>query len=339
MELEQVEGRGLARRRVLGLLGLTAVALATGQAAAGASTAGRAPATLDLASNPASAAARWGGAVPFRRGRAMFGSYLSLHGRTLTQSLALRRRQLGRDQRIVHLYYPWSDYFPAAHPEVPADAVLMISWKGTKLSKITSGARDHHIAKMARLMADMKRPILLRWGWEMNGNWFSWDGVHNGKKPSAYIKAWRRMHRIFRQQGATNVAWVWAPNWNSGPDVSWNKFHHYYPGDAYVDWVGVSGYNFSKESPKRLFSPIVKAYGKRKPIMLAETAAIGHGSHTKARWIRKLSKYVSATPSIGAVVWFDTDTQRGTRRNFRPDTDAEALAAYRAMVRKPRFSG
>ncbi|BFU45050.1 glycoside hydrolase family 26 protein [Krasilnikovia sp. MM14-A1004] len=338
MELEQEEGRGLARRRVLGLLGLSALAVATGRAVAGASTPAGATTALDLASNSATAAA-WGGAVRYRRGRAMVGSYLSLHGRTLTQSLALRRRQLGRDQRIVHLYYPWSDYYPAAHPEVPAEAVLMISWKGTRLSRINSGASDHHIAKMARLMADMKRPILLRWGWEMNGNWFAWDGVHNAKKPALYIKAWRRMHRIFRQQGATNVAWVWAPNWNSGPDVSWNKFQHYYPGDAYVDWVGVSGYNFSKESPKTLFSPIVKAYGKRKPIILAETAAVGHGPHTKARWIKKFAKYVSATPSIGAVVWFDTDTQKGTRRNFRPDTDAESLAAYRAMVRSSRFSG
>jgi len=320
-------GTGLARRQLLTL------ALAV-PAAYSLTRAGTAPVQV-----PVSATAAWGGPVRFRPGRAMLGSYLSLHGRTLTQSLALRHRQLGRDQRIVHKYYPWSGYTPAAEPDVPADAVLMVSWHGTTYHRITGGGSDRTIAAMATRLAGMKRPILLRWGWEMNGNWFAWDGTHNGRKPAGYIKAWQRMHRIFHQHGATNVAWVWGPNWNSGPNVSWNKFQHYYPGDAYVDWVGVSGYNFARESPKKLFSPIVKAYGKRKPIILAETAAVSHGPHTKARWIKKLSAYVVKTPSIGAVVWFDTDTQKGAAHNFRPDSSAETLAAYRKMARKSRFSG
>ncbi|MEV0900152.1 glycosyl hydrolase [Actinoplanes sp. NPDC049802] len=314
---------GATRRRVLSLLTMAvpAVALSGGIV------------------TPAEAAAPRGGAVPYRRGKALLGSYLSLRGRTLTESLALRRRQLGREQRILHRYYPWSGYAPVSEPEVPAGAVLMVSWDGTTHKRITSGKSDRDIALMATRLAGMKRPIMLRWAWEMNGNWFPWDGAHNGRKPSGYIKSWRRIHRIFRQEGATNVAWVWAPNWNSGPNVSWNRFQNYYPGDDYVDWVGVSGYNFSRESPRTLFSPIVAAYGKRKPIVLAETAAIGHGRNTKAPWIRKLSAYVEDTPSIGAVVWFDTDKQKGTSRNFRPDSDAEALAAYRKMVRKTRFSG
>ncbi|MET0424506.1 MAG: glycosyl hydrolase [Actinoplanes sp.] len=316
MDFDQVIGR----RTVLTTLGLAV------------------PAAVLLPGEAAEAATR-GGPVPYRSGKALLGSYLSLRGRTLPQSLALRKKQLGRDQRIIHRYYPWSGYAPVAEPDVPGSAVLMVSWHGTTYQRITSGASDKNIALMANRLAGLKRPVLLRYGWEMNGNWFAWDGAHNGKKPAGFITSWRRLHRIFAEEGATNVAWVWSPNWNSGPDVAWNKFQHYYPGDAYVDWVGVSGYNFSSESPKTLFSPIVKAYGKRKPIMLAETAAINHGKHSKARWIKKLSSYVSATPSIGAVVWFDTDQQKGTSRNFRPDTDAEALAAYRAMVRRTRFSG
>lgn len=311
---------GLARRQMLRMLSLTVPAIA-------------------LAPEAAQAAAPKGGAVPFRAGKALLGSYLSLRGRTLPQSLALRRKQLGREQRIIHRYYPWSGYAPVSEPDVPASAVLMVSWHGTTYQRITSGKSDKNIALMATRLAGMKRPVMLRWGWEMNGNWFAWDGSHNGKKPAGFITSWRRMHRIFRENGASNVAWVWSPNWNSGPDVSWNRFQRYYPGDAYVDWVGVSGYNFDKESPRTLFTPIVSAYGKRKPIVLAETAAIEHGGSSKAKWMKKLSAYVEATPSIGAVVWFDTDNQKGTSRNFRPDTDKAALAAYRSMVRKARFSG
>jgi hypothetical protein len=316
-----VEGNGLTRRRMLSLPALAAAAVALTPSA------------------EAQAATNWGGPVRFEPGKAMLGSYLALQGRTLTQSLALRQKQLGRGQRIVHKYYPWSGYYPSAEPDVPDSSVLMMSWHGTTYARINDGSSDRTIAAMATALAAMRRPILLRWGWEMNGNWFAWDGTHNGKKPSGYIKAWQRMHRIFRAHGATNVAWVWGPNWNSGPDVGWNHFQHYYPGDAYVDWVGVSGYNFAGETPHTLFTPIVQAYGRHKPIMLAETAAVSHGRHTKAAWISKLSSYVAGTPSVGAVVWFDTDIQKGVKHNFRPDTDAETLAAYRAMAGTRRFAG
>lgn len=279
-----------------------------------------------------------GGAVPAQTGKAMFGSYLALSGLSLKQSLALRRRQLGREQRIVHVFYPWDGYIPSAEPAVAASSTLMVSWHGTAYRKILDGSSDRNIARVARKLAGMKRPILLRWGWEMNGDWFGWDGSHNGDDPAAYAKAWRRLHRIFREQGAGNVAWVWSPNWNSSPDTAWNRFQRYYPGDEYVDWVGVSGYDFFGESPRTLFSAVVAAYGGRKPIILSETAAVEQGG-SKAAWIRKLASWVADTPAVGAVVWFDTDTQEDSEHNFRPDTDRAALAAYRAMARSSRFSG
>jgi hypothetical protein len=280
-----------------------------------------------------------GGPVPFRAGAAMMGSYLALGGKSLKQSLALRRKQLGREQRIVHVFYPWNGYVPRSEPDVARSSTLMVSWHGAEYAGINNGSSDRNIVSMAKKLKGMKRPILLRWGWEMNGDWFEWGGANNGQDPAGYAKAWKRMHRIFREQGADNVAWVWSPNWNSGPNASWNKMQRYYPGDDYVDWVGVSGYDFYSESPKTLFTPVVRAYGERKPIIFSETAAVEHGGRSKAEWVRKLAAYVKATPEIGAVVWFDTDTQDDTNHNFRPDTDSATLAAYRAMVRSSRFAG
>jgi hypothetical protein len=114
---------------------------------------------------------------------------------------------------------------------------------------------------------------------------------------------------------------------------------HYYPGDDYVDWVGVSGYPFYSESPTTLFDPVCDAYGARKPIIISETAAVPVGSNTKAKWIKKLSAWAQDTPSLGALVWFDTDVQDGTSINFRPDTDADALAAYKSLANNARFAG
>ena len=279
-----------------------------------------------------------GGPVPAKSGHAMAGSYLALSGRSLTQSLALRRSQLGREQKIVHLFHGWGERMPTSVPEI-GRSTLMISWHGTRIASVNNGSQDDVIRSAAARLAGYGKPMLLRWAWEMNGDWFEWDGTHNGKDPAAYAKAYRRIHKIFRDNGADNVAFVWSPNWNSGPDVRWNRMERYYPGDAYVDWVGVSGYNFYSESPSTLFKHVVSAYGRKKPIMLAETAAIEHGGASKANWINALSAYVKRTPEIGAVVWFDTDVQHDSEHNFRFDTTSAALAAYRAMVRSSRLSG
>jgi beta-mannanase len=173
----------------------------------------------------------------------------------------------------------------------------------------------------------------------MNGDWYAWGAAKNGEDAGGYVESWRRLHRIFADEGAGNVSWVWSPNWNDSPDEAWNDMQEYYPGDAYVDWVGVSGYNFYRESPSTLFKHVVAAYGGKKPIMLSETAAIDHGGRSKADWIEDLSAYVRRTPAVGAVVWFDTDVQEDSKHNFRFDTSGASLAAYRAMARSSRFSG
>ncbi|BFU43487.1 hypothetical protein KRMM14A1004_17240 [Krasilnikovia sp. MM14-A1004] len=273
--------------------------------------------------------------MPFAPGKVKLGAYLSLSGKSLSQSISLRRGQLGRNQRIVHAFYGFGERIQ--RPSI-GDSTLLASWHGVPYSRINGGGSDKLIASAARDLRGHNRPVLLRWGWEMNGDWFEWGGANNGQDTAGYIRAWRRMHDIFRREGADNVAWVWSPNWNSGPNTSWNKMQRYYPGDAYVDWVGVSGYNFYQESPRTLFKPVVSAYGGKKPIIVTETAAIDHGGNSKAAWIADLSAYVKSTPQIGGLVWFDTDTHDAPH-NFRIDTSGSSLAAYKAMARSSRFAG
>ncbi|WP_305783886.1 glycoside hydrolase family 26 protein [Symbioplanes lichenis] len=278
-----------------------------------------------------------GGPVSPTAGKVMLGSYLSLSGRSQSESLALRRSQLGRDQRIVHQFWAWDEKLPRTRAGVPSDSTLMISWHAPAWSRITGGGSDQLIAAAARNLGAQGKPLLVRWAWEMNGDWFEWGGANNGKDPGAYVTAWRRIHRIFAEEGADNVSWVWSPNWNDSPAVSWNKMRNYYPGDDYVDWVGVSGYDFYQEKPSTLFDPIVGSYGAKKPIIVSETAAIDFGGSTKADWTDDLNAYARRTPEISALVWFDTDTHNDT--NFRIDSTPGALAAYRRMARNSHFEG
>ena len=127
-------------------------------------------------------------------------------------------------------------------------------------------------------------------------NWSAWSGTNNdsyGRHDGAakYIRAWRRIHDIFEREGATNVSWVWAPNGESIPDVYWNRVSAFYPGDRYVDWVGLSAYNFGTtrywshwSSFAEIVRPIYRAYSARKPIMVAETASTTNGGN-QSRWI------------------------------------------------------
>jgi hypothetical protein len=277
--------------------------------------------------------------VPFKPDRAMLGAYLDLSGMTFSQALALRRRQLGRGEKIIHLFYGFGDRLPSSLGNLPAGAVPLISWRGAPYDNILGGRSDGLIRAAARNLAALRKPVFLRWGWEMNGDWYPWAGPNNGDNPQGYVDCWRRLHRIFAQQGARNVAWVWSINWNNRPPVATNRFQLYYPGDGYVDWVGLSGYNLSHEYPQTLYDPLYDAYSSRKPVFVTEVGAADFGGITKGDFIRKFAAYVASRPAIGAVAWFDTDTHKNAPYNWRIDANADSLAAYKAMASSARFAG
>ena len=338
----------ITRRRLLGLAGIAAVPAATIAGWQGRPKSGTAEATPrhepSGSSSPTPSATpkvvtRGGGPVPFVPGKIMLGAYLDLEGKTFAQALALRRQQLGRDERIVHVFYAWTDTLPQSIASMPAGAIPMISWRGTTYADILDGGSDALIARAARRLAGFARPVLLRWAWEMNGDWYAWGGVKNPEHSAGFVKCWQRIHRIFADQGATNVSWVWSPNWDSATGESWNQIQDYYPGDQYVDWVGMSGYNLHRETPAGLYDAVYTLYSARKPIMITEAGSVDRGGTTKGDWITTFAQWAGERPGVGAVTWFDTDTHPGYAEKWRIDTDAASLAAYKAMAVSPRFSG
>jgi beta-mannanase len=76
----------------------------------------------------------------------------------------------------------------------------------------------------------------------MNGDWFPWDEGVNGNTPGQFVQAWRHVHDIASAVGATNVTWVWCPN-----VTPINNLGEFYPGDAYVDWTCLDGYNWGTD--------------------------------------------------------------------------------------------
>jgi hypothetical protein len=270
--------------------------------------------------------------------KVMLGSYLGLAGKKGPESYALRRQQLGRDPRIVHLYYDWGP-LPDTFSTPSQNGVVLLSWGGTDYKTINSGSADAMLGRSADAIVRYGKPIFIRWAWEMNGDWFPWGGPKNGNNPDGYIAAWRHIHDLFVAHGASNVAWVWSPNAGSVPDEPRNQINRYYPGDAFVDWVGISGYLGASEDPETLFGFINKTYGPRKPIMIGETGALEKGGSVKADWINELAAWIKEHPPIAALVWFDTDDDHGDGKNWRIDSSAASLAAYKKLADDPYFQG
>jgi hypothetical protein len=277
---------------------------------------------------------------------AYLGIYSELPGDTAAQSVSGREQQLGRKFAIDSHYYNWTDNFPgtAEKSDAAAGRIPMITWWGTTLSSISNGSEDTLIKSRAAAIKAFGKPVFLRWGAEMNGNWFAWSGPSNGNNPAAFVAAWKHIHDVFAAAGVTNVSWVWAPNADSKPGgtdtTSWNNWRHYYPGDNYVDWVGIDGYNwgsvYSWQSPQSIFGPVYGDYASKKPIMIAETSSVESGG-SKAGWISSLQSWMSAHPAAAALIWFDTNTS-STGIDWRIDSSTSSMNAFKTLAHSKFFA-
>jgi hypothetical protein len=197
------------------------------------------------------------------------------------------------------------------------------------------------IRARARRVKSFGHRIFLSWGYEMNGDWNSWSGIHNNSPgstngPAKYVAAWRRIHRIFTKVGATNVTWVWTPNFEDIPSAGWNHYTKYYPGDAYVDWVGVDGYNWgtirswSRWTPfAAMFRSVYRDYARRMPIMVVETGSAEKGGN-KAAWTAGMWTALQYQyPRIKALVW----TECGP--DWKVESSSSSVGSFRRMSGSP----
>jgi beta-mannanase len=212
-------------------------------------------------------------------------------------------------------------------------------WSGPtiSLSDIAVGRYDSYLRKAADLARSLPFEVMIRFGHEMNGDWYQWSG-----HPSAYRDAWRRIVTVFRREGATNVEWVWSPNVNLGS----YPFAKYFPGDSWVDYVALDGYNWGKagvgtnqwQTLSQVFSSSYKRITQisRKPVIIAETSSSEIGGD-KATWIRDglLRAIPQQFPRVRTVVWFN----RSMEEDWRLESSQASLQAYRDVVSNSLYGG
>ena len=253
--------------------------------------------------------------------------------------LESKESQIGRKFAIHLGYFDWSlDYTSFARTDIAAGRIPYVTvepWN-TTLDAISSGSQDTTIQSRATGIKGLNGKVLLRFAHEMNGNWYPWDGFHNGASDSAppkYIAAYRHVHDVFAAAGVTNVLWVFCPNVDSVPSDSWNQWANYYPGDTYVDWMGYDAYNWGTDTFASMTSRIYSGLAaKNKPIMLGETSTM---DVEKATWINAIIPAMkSQFPMLRALVWFDINKEN----NWLYDSSTASLSAFVAMANDPYFN-
>jgi mannan endo-1,4-beta-mannosidase len=247
---------------------------------------------------------------------------------------------VGKNLSLLSFYSPFADcnrspceFF--GFPGVPMEnirrhgAIPFFSWSSSAatrdeirqpafaLRRIIDGSHDPFIESFAENAREWGHPFFLRFDWEMNGFWFPWGEGVNGNKRGEFVTAWRHVHDIFSRLGANNATWVWCPNIALARRLQ--NLRQFYPGDEYVDWTCLDGFNWGTtgNSPGWLsFNEIFESTYRKmaklapdKPMAIGETAS-EEGGGSKSAWIRNALRVLPAHyPKVRAFVWFDEKKQ------------------------------
>lgn len=260
---------------------------------------------------------------------------------------------VGRPMDIVRRYHDFSGKgIPGVFPDeferqltADGERILFLGWT-TRLHNsqtritwpaITSGKYDESIIRpAARRLKEWGKPVFL-------------DFDHEAESPKRqptqgsgwdYIQAWRHIYRIFQQEQVNNVTWVWV-------HVGWlghqYRVKNFYPGDAYVDWIGYDPFNYyyCKQNPWRSpgeaigpwYNWLMQNGFTDKPIMLGEygTSRDPEKPGAQAQWYRNLPQALMKYPRIKAVTQFNTFKKCDTRVT----TSLEVLTAWGEAGRDP----
>jgi beta-mannanase len=259
---------------------------------------------------------------------------------------------------VIHLFQPFGNndgtktsMYPSVErlnkiisegyiPMITLENHFIIDDKNTKQPNLYS-ILDHHFDSFfgywANQIKQVKGTVLLRMLHEFNGDWYPWCLIHNDKDPKLLAKTFCYIRNIFTQNHVTNVKFIWCPNSMSIPQESWNYIMDAYPGDGFVDYVGLDVYNgagksvawtsFRKEGIENYF--LLTTQLPNKPLLICETACRERWktetlpAQNKAQWIEQMSEAVKTDMSkIRLITWFNE------KETFKINTSAEARDAY-----------
>ncbi|MCB0403239.1 MAG: hypothetical protein KDD51_00535 [Bdellovibrionales bacterium] len=233
------------------------------------------------------------------------------------------------------------------------------------MENFLKGYFDDVLRQWAALAKTVDQPIIIEFAPEVNGNWYPWNGQWNGGAetaqygdpqladgPERFRDVYRRVIDIFKTARADKVTWVFHVDSQPQPKEEWNQMAHYYPGDEYIDWIGVSV--FGAQVPGDYWNSFTAVLDNTynelvsisplKPVAIVEFATIEHPSDVmgKARWIQEalFSLQAGWYPHVRAIsYWHERSWTGDPAQNLRVDSSLNALDAYRNGIQNDFFIG
>jgi len=280
-------------------------------------------------------------------GTMLLGVYYGDQGWKMDQVKALEGWQGKRDAVVVLFTafdtsnHGMTNLFGQQLPNIWANGnVPLITWepytsRNTPAdieSKIAAGSYDSYLlAWGGRLRTFLAGPdgaygnaddrrVYLRLAHEPNGNWYPWS-AGGTTSPATYIAMWQHVHLLLDGLALdpTHLQWVWAVNHE---DVGNFAAEEYFPGDLWIDWIAIDGYNWgtsqawsSWTAPSDVFSSMagrLRALSTR-PLAITETASssattAGANAALKAQWITQLFSWAE-TSDVRMICWFNEDKE------------------------------
>ena len=266
--------------------------------------------------------------VPITKSGLIWGAYIG-DGQN---DLASFETLVGKAVNIQAVFVGFQDSFPSSYASTVGakGKTLLIFWEpSVSYDAITNGSQDKSIMKFVIDASSYGYPVILVPFNEMNLNEEVWGYGVNGNTSTKFIAAWKHVHDLFA--AASNVKFAIDFNNESVPDVAGNRFSDYYPGDSYVDYVGVDGFNFGNpwQSFSAIFdSAISKANAFGKPEFIFSVAS-AEGPQ-KAAWITDgLGTRIHTYQNVKGWVWFNQNKEQ----NWLVNSDTAALNAFKAVLR------
>ena len=237
--------------------------------------------------------------------------------------------------------------------------------KRFSMQHIIEGKFDTALKKWAKDAKKDNIPLLADFAVEANGDWFQWSGRFTGgsKKdgygdphypdgPERYRDAYRHIVDLFRAEGVTHITWFFHYNYASFPNEAWNQPKYYYPGDAYIDWVGFSlygaqtldeeweGLEFSTQLKQ--YYPSTKEIKTRNPMALLEFGVTDdHPDGNKSAWLDDAFKTILDNNYVKLAAinpWHENwENEDGTMTKIRLDSSPETQTTFRKWIKNKRF--
>lgn len=224
--------------------------------------------------------------------------------------------------------------------ELTLQTVEQTPGKGNMVYDVLDGKYDTYLQNYAREVASSGEPVLFRLGNEMNGDWCVYSSHHTSKDTDVFKAFYYYIYQVFEQAGADNVIWVWNPNGKAFPDFKWNNELCYYPGDEFVDVIGMTSYNtgtyYESETWMEfdlMYDELYKKYIDQyeKPLMITEFSSSSVGG-SKEAWVANMFRHIYKYDKIKVAVWWDGcdwDAEGNIARSYFIDETEELVRLFR----------